>query len=30
MVMDQLSLTYNELEAYIFGMNSAAEKLQSP
>ena len=25
MVMDQLSLTYNELEAYIFGMNSAGK-----
>ena len=25
LVMDQLSLTYNELEAYIFGMNSAGK-----
>ena len=26
MVMDQLSLTYNELEAYAFGTKAAAEK----
>ena len=26
MVMDQLSLTYNELEAYVFGTKAATEK----